>query len=265
MNPEPVYIRESYRGSGKLRGKVAMITGGDSGIGRAVAVHFAREGADVAIVYLNEDKDAQTVKQEVEAEGQRCLLIKGDQRRSAFCDSACEQLVKEFGQFDILVNNAAVQYMEKTIEDVTDEQLAETFETNVYGYFYMTRAAIKYLPEERGAIINTTSVLSYQGMGKLLTYSTTKGANTTFTRALSGNLADKGIRVNGVAPGPIWTPFIPSTMPAAMIPTFGQDTPLGRAGQPCELAPAYVYLACEDSSYVTGQVIHVNGGTVVGA
>lgn len=261
MKPEPEVIREGYRGSDKLKDKVALITGGDSGIGRSVAVHFAREGADVAIVYFDEDRDAEHTKQMVEKEGRRCLLIRGDQRDQAFCKKAVQHTVDELGGLQVLVNNAAYQQVEEDIRDITPERLARTFETNIYGYFYCTQAALDHLGEG-DTIINTASVVAYRGSGGLLDYSSTKGAIVAFTRSLAKNLADKKIRVNGVAPGPIWTPFIPSSMPDHE--DFGQDTLLGRAGQPSELGPAYVYLACADSSYVTGQFIHINGGDIVG-
>ena len=265
MNPEPIYIREDYRGADKLKGQKALITGGDSGIGRAVSVHFAREGADVAIVYLEEDRDAQKTKQLVEAEGQRCILIRGDHSDSNFCRAAVEQTVDQLGGLDILVNNAAWQTVQEAIEDIDDAQFDRTMKSNVYGYFYMTRAAIKHLPDT-GKIICTTSVNSYKGNEMLIDYSTTKGANTAFLRSMALNLASRGIRVNGVAPGPIWTPFIPGGFDdAAKITAFGQQTNLGRAGQPCECATAFVFLASDDSSYFTGQVLHPNGGSIVGA
>ncbi|MDJ1469547.1 SDR family oxidoreductase [Cytophagaceae bacterium DM2B3-1] len=262
MTPQPEVIREDYRGSGKLEGKVALITGGDSGIGRAVAVHFAREGANVAIVYLNENEDAQITKQLIEDEGRQCLLIQGDIRDESFCQNAVQQTKQRLGRFDVLVNNAAEQHPQDDIQTISKEQLETTFETNIFSMFYFAKAALSLLPED-GVIINTSSVTAYKGNPTLLDYSSTKGAIVAFTRALSQNLASKGIRVNAVAPGPIWTPLIPATFEAEKVSKFGKDTPLGRAGQPSEVAPAYVFLASKDSSYITGQVIHVNGGSVV--
>ena len=263
MQPEPTYITDDYRGSGKLSGKVALITGGDSGIGRAVAVHFAREGADVAIVYLDEHQDAEKTKNLVEKEGRRALLIAGDVGEKALCQSAVEKTVSELGRLDVLVNNAAIQVMQKEIGGISEEQLERTFRTNIFAQFFMTQAALEHM-EEGCAIVNSCSIVAFEGNPVLLDYSSTKGAIVAFTRSLAGNLAEKGIRVNSVAPGPIWTPLIPASFPADKVAEFGQDTPLGRAGQPSELAPAYVYLASQDSSYVTGQTIHVNGGKVVG-
>jgi NAD(P)-dependent dehydrogenase (short-subunit alcohol dehydrogenase family) len=262
MKPRPRSEDEKHRGSGKLRNKVAIITGGDSGIGRAVAVAFAKEGADVAIVYLEEHKDANETKRLVEENGRRCLLVSGDIGQEGFCRKAVGQIVKELGKIDILVNNAAEQHPQESIEKITEKQLERTFRTNIFSFFFMTKAAMKYL-SEGGAIINTTSVTAYKGSGHLLDYSSTKGAITAFTRSLSQALADKRIRVNGVAPGPIWTPLIPSTFPPEQVETFGSDVPLGRPGQPEEVAPSYVFLASDDSSYMTGQILHPNGGTVV--
>ncbi len=265
MSPRPEYHAPEYKGSGKLKGKVALITGGDSGIGRAVAVLFAREGADVAIVYLNEHTDATKTEALVRAEGTRCLLIAGDVGDVNFCYQAVERTVQELGGLNILVNNAGEQHPQEKLEDITPLQLERTFRTNIFGYFYMAQAALPHLGQG-DAIINTTSVTAYRGSPHLLDYSATKGAITVFTRSLSIQLAQRktGIRVNGVAPGPIWTPLIPSTFDEDKVDTFGADVPLGRAGQPEEVAPAYVYLASEaDSSYVTGQVIHVNGGEII--
>jgi NAD(P)-dependent dehydrogenase (short-subunit alcohol dehydrogenase family) len=262
MQPKPKAEARQYRASEKLRDKVALITGGDSGIGRAVAVHFAKEGADVAIVYLNEHSDADETKCLVEKEGRRCLTIAGDIGDPKFCQAAVQQTVKAFGQLDILVNNAAEQHPQETIEDISDEQLERTFRTNILAMFFMTKAALKHL-REGSAIINTTSVTAYRGSPKLLDYSSTKGAIVSFTRSLALALAEKGIRVNGVAPGPIWTPLIPSTFPAEQVETFGSDTPMKRAGEPEEVAPCYVFLASDDSSYMAGQILHPNGGEVV--
>lgn len=261
MNPQPEIIREGYKGSAKLQNKTALITGGDSGIGRSVAVHFAREGANIAIVYLNEDEDALETKKLVEKEGKECLIIEGDLKDEEFCKAVVSKCIKEFKKLDVIVNNAAFQEPKDKIEDISTSQLHKTFETNIYPYFYVLKDALGHL--KKGAtIINTTSVTAYRGSEHLLDYSSSKGAIVSFTRSLSKMMAEKGIRVNAVAPGPIWTPLIPSTFDD--ISDFGKDTPLGRAGQPSEVAPAFVYLASEDSSYVTGQIIHVNGGEVVG-
>lgn len=262
MQPEPIIDNPNYKAAGKLQGKVAMITGGDSGIGAAVAIAYAKEGADVAIVYLNEHDDAKDVKKAVEGYGQRCLLIPGDIKDEAFCRQAVEKTVSEFGKLNILVNNAGEHFEQEKIEDISAEQLDLTYRTNVYPLFYITKAAMAHL-HEGDTIINTASVTAYKGSPHLLDYSSTKGAIVTFTYSLAGNLASKGIRVNAVAPGPIWTPLIPATFSPEDVAEFGTDTPMGRAGQPYELAPAYVFLACEDSSYISGQMIHVNGGRVV--
>lgn len=261
MHPAPKIIRDNYKGSGKLEGKIALITGGDSGIGRSAAVHFAREGADVAIVYLEEDEDAKTTIDLIEKEGRRGLLISGDLKKEEFCTEAVSRCANELGGLNIVVNNAAVQFPKDNVEEINAEQLYTTFETNIYPYFFIIRESLKYL-QSGDVIINTTSVTAYRGSHHLLDYSSTKGAIVALTRSLSKMLADKKIRVNGVAPGPIWTPLIPSTFDS--VSEFGKDTPLGRAGHPCEVAPAYVFLASEDSSYITGQVIHVNGGEIIG-
>jgi NAD(P)-dependent dehydrogenase (short-subunit alcohol dehydrogenase family) len=263
MRPQPIYIREDYRGSGKLENKVALITGGDSGIGRAVAVHFAREGADCALVYLEEHDDAQATRRLVEAEGRRCLLIDGDVGDALFCRRAVERTVDEFARLDVLVNNAAEQHSQSTFEEIALEQVERTFRTNFFAYFAFAKAALAHLPKG-GAIINTTSVTAYRGSGHLIDYSATKGAIVAFTRSLSQALAERGIRVNGVAPGPIWTPLIPATFPEDKVEGFGANTPMGRAGQPAEVAPCYVLLASADGSYMTGQVLHPNGGDFIG-
>ena len=262
MHPAPQAEAEGYKAAGKLKGKTALVTGGDSGIGRSVAIHFAKEGADVAIVYLEEKKDAERTKELVQATGQRCLLIQGDVGQESFCKSAMEKTIEVFGKLDILVNNAAEQHMQTSLEDIDEEQLVKTFRTNIFGYFFLTKAALPHL-KEGSAIVNTTSVTAYKGNISLVDYSSTKGAIVAFTRSLSGQLAEKGIRVNGVAPGPIWTPLIPASFPADKVKNFGNDTPLGRAGQPDEVAPCYVFLAGPDSSYMTGQVLHPNGGHIV--
>lgn len=328
MDPEPISMREGYRGSDKLKGKVAVISGGDSGIGRAVALHFAAEGAKVAIVYLNETKDAEKTKELVEslvwhsadgagfglearheaengtkggakrkgsqkgsgsdtgnvetgkgsgngsggpgirldleeASKPSCMLIKGDLGDEKFCKQVIRDVIKEYGQLDILVNNAAEQHPQESLEDITTKQIEATFRTNVFSYLYLTKAALEHM-ESGGCIVNTTSVTAYRGSPELIDYSATKGAIVAFTRSLSENLAERGIRVNAVAPGPIWTPLIPATFDADKVGEFGSDTPMGRAGQPAEVAPAYVFLASEDSSYMTGQVLHPNGGEIIG-
>ena len=266
MTPKPIYDRDSYKGSDKLKGKVALITGGDSGIGRSVAVLYAKEGADVAIVYLDEHDDAKKTKELVEAQGQKCLLIPGDISGEKFCHEAVEKTVSELGKLDILVNNAAEQYMEdpKTMEDIDSARLGSIFSVNIFSMFYFCKAAIPHL-KEGSTIINTTSINAFKGNAALLSYSTTKGAILAFTRSLSQSLLEKGIRVNGVAPGPIWTPFIPDAFPAEQVEGFGKSVPMKRPGQPVEVATCFVFLASEDSSYIAGQTLHPNGGVVVGA
>ncbi len=262
MVPRPQSDDPRFRGKKKLEGKAALITGGDSGIGRAVAVAFAQEGADVAIVYLNEHGDAEETVRMVENEGRRCIRISGDVGDENFCREAIEKTVRTFGKIDILVNNAAVQFYTESIEEVTSERLEQTFRTNIFSHFYMVKASIKHL-KEGSTIINTASVTAYKGNPKLLEYSSTKGAIVAFTRSLALALAKDKIRVNGVAPGPIWTPLIPASFPKDYVANFGKNTAMQRPGQPEEVAPAYVFLASDDSSYMTGQILHPNGGTIV--
>ncbi len=262
MKPRPRSRQRDYKAAGKLEGKAAIITGGDSGIGRAVAVAFAKEGADVAILYLYEHQDADETVRLVEQEGRRCLKLAGDVGREDFCEQSVEKAVEELGHLDILVNNAAVQYPQQSITDITRDQLETTFRTNIFAYFFMTKAAVGHLPEG-GSIICSTSVTAYRGSSHLLDYAATKGAIVSFVRSLATNLADRKIRVNGVAPGPIWTPLIPSSFPQEKTETFGSNVPMGRPGEPDEVAPAYVFLASEDASYMTGQVLHPNGGEII--
>jgi NAD(P)-dependent dehydrogenase (short-subunit alcohol dehydrogenase family) len=262
MTPRPRAEDQAYRGSGKLQGQVALITGGDSGIGRAVAILFAKEGADVALVYLNEHDDAAETKRRVEAEGRRCVTFAGDVGLEPFCHDVVQQTIAALGQLDILVNNAAEQHPQDSLAKITAEQLERTFRTNIFSYFYMSKAALPHF-HAGNAIINTTSVTAYRGSPQLLDYSATKGAIVAFTRSLALALADQGIRVNGVAPGPIWTPLIPSTFTEDKVANFGANVPLQRAGQPEEVAPSYVFLASDDASYMAGQVLHPNGGEVI--
>jgi NAD(P)-dependent dehydrogenase (short-subunit alcohol dehydrogenase family) len=262
LEPKPDW-EPRYPGSGRLQGKVALITGADSGIGRAVAALFAREGADVAILYLCEHDDARKTKEIVEGEGRRAIAIAGDIGDKAFCEKAVKETVDRLGGLDILINNAGEQHPDDDIRDISEEQLKRTFQTNIFGMFFMTQAARPHL-KKGSAIVNCTSITMYKGSEQLLDYSSTKGAITAFTRSLSQNLVKDGIRVNGVAPGPIWTPLNPfGGQKPEKIPDFGKDTPMGRPGQPNEVAPAFLFLACEDSSYMAGQVLHPNGGTVV--
>ncbi|MDF2543009.1 MAG: short-chain dehydrogenase/reductase [Herbinix sp.] len=262
MEPEPIYDNPDYKGTGRLKGKTAIITGGDSGIGRAISVAYAKEGCNVVIVYNIADDDANTTKQIVEGYQSKALLMKGDIGDSNFCNQIVEKTMQEFNTLDIIINNAAEQHLQKRLEDITDEQLQRTFQTNIFGMFYLTRAALPHL-KENSIILNTSSVTAFKGNADLLDYSATKGAITAFTRSLSANLADRKIRVNQVAPGPIWTPLIVSTLDENTVGTFGKDTPLKRPGQPVEVAEAYVFLASDASTYITGQTIHINGGTIV--
>lgn len=262
MKPQPKVLKQE-KPKGKLEGKVALITGGDSGIGQAVAALFAREGANIAVVYLKEHKDAKETKRLVEEAGRQCLLIPGDISDERFCNSAVKKTVSHFGRLDILINNAAEQHPQKSIEKITKKQLLQTFATNIFAQFYLVKAALKHLIKHRGTIINTTSVTAYRGSEHLLDYSATKGAIVAFTRSLALALVKKKIRVNAVAPGPIWTPLIPSTFPAKKVAGFGSDVPMKRAGEPAEVAPAFLFLATDDASYITGQVIHPNGGEII--
>lgn len=262
MNPQPEAWQKTMPAEPKLAGKVAVISGGDSGIGRAVALAFAGEGANVAVLYLNEHQDAKETVRAVENAGRKAIAIAGDIGSEAFCKRAIARLVKEFGRIDIVVNNAAEQHPQKSLENITAKQLERTFRTNIFSFFYLTKAALPHL-KRGGSIINTTSVTAYRGSPSLLDYSSTKGAIVSFTRSLAHSLVRRGIRVNAVAPGPIWTPLIPATFPGEKVATFGSDVPLGRAGQPNEIAPSFVFLASEDSSYMTGQVLHPNGGEIV--
>jgi NAD(P)-dependent dehydrogenase (short-subunit alcohol dehydrogenase family) len=263
MRPRPRYEAPEHRGTGKLAGKVALITGGDSGIGRAVAVLFAREGADVTVVYLEEHGDAAETRAAIEEEEGRCLLIAGDVGDEGFCRQAVEDTVEELGRLDILVNNAAEQHHRETLDDVSAEVLERIFRTNIFSFFHMTKAALSHM-EEGSAIVNTSSVTAYRGSDHLIDYAATKGAIVAFTRSLSQLLVDRGIRVNGVAPGPVWTPLIPASFKPEDVAEFGSDAPLGRAAEPEEIAPCYLFLACDDSSYMTGQFLHHNGGEIVG-
>ncbi|MFZ6030174.1 MAG: SDR family oxidoreductase [Chloroflexota bacterium] len=262
MRPKPKAEGPAYRGSGKLKSKVALITGGDSGIGRSVALFFAREGADIAIAYYNEQEDAHETQRLVEGEGRRCLLLSGDVGDEAFCKAAVEQTVQELGRLNILVNNAGEQHPQESIEAISAEQLERTFRTNIFSFFYFTKAAVSHMgPGD--AIINTASVTAYRGSSHLLDYAATKGAIVAFTRSLSQSLVEKGIRVNAVAPGPVWTPLIPASFSAEKVARFGSTVPMGRAAEPEEIAPSYVFLASDDSSYFTGQVLHPNGGEMI--
>lgn len=262
MTPRPVADDPSYKPAGKLKGKVAVITGGDSGIGRATALAFAKEGADVTIAYLSEHEDAEQTIAMIEDAGRRCLAIAGDLGEEEHCKHVIARTVEIYGQIDILVNNASEQHPQEKIEDITEEQLVRTFRSNVFAYFFMIKAALPHMTEG-GSIVNTTSVTAYKGSPQLLDYSSTKGAELALTRSLALNLAERKIRVNAVAPGPIWTPLIPSTFPADKVASFGADTPMKRPGQPEEVANCFVFLASDDSSYLSGQTLHPNGGEVV--
>lgn len=262
MNPEPIYDDKDYKGSGKLEGKVALVTGGDSGIGRAVAVAYAKEGANVAIAYLDEHEDAEETIKAIEAYGAKGAKFATDVSDVEKCNQLVVDVISEFGQLNVLVNNAGKQFPQDDFLEISPDQLMETFSTNIFSMFYLTQAALPHL-QKGDSIINTSSVTAYRGSPELIDYSSTKGAITSFTRSLSANIAEQGIRVNSVAPGPIWTPLIPATFGAEKVGEHGGDTPLERRGQPSELAPAYVYLASKDSTYVTGQAIHVNGGDFI--
>jgi NAD(P)-dependent dehydrogenase (short-subunit alcohol dehydrogenase family) len=264
MRPDPVTIIPELKGNNLLKGRVALVTGGDSGIGRATAVRFSREGAKLAIVYLEETEDAEETQRLVEEEEGECLLIKGDIGNKKVCEKAVEKTVNAFGRLDVLVNNAAEQHPQDSIEAITEKQLDATFRTNIYSMFFLAKAALSHLRKHKAStIINVTSVTAYRGHETLLDYSSTKGAIVSFTRSLSAMLAKDSIRVNAVAPGPIWTPLIPSTFPAEKVKRFGADTPLGRAGEPWEVASCILFLASIESSYMTGQVLHPNGGEII--
>jgi NAD(P)-dependent dehydrogenase (short-subunit alcohol dehydrogenase family) len=260
--PQPVFDNPDKKASNKLRGKVALITGGDSGIGKAVAILFAKEGADIAIAYLNEHKDARDTASIIAKYNRRCYLIPGDLSNERHCKTTIKKVIKEYERIDILVNNAALHYENKSLEELTTRELLKTFSTNIFSYFWLTREALPHM-KKNSCIINTASVTAYRGSGGLIDYASTKGAIVSFTRSLSSNLVKRGIRVNGVAPGPIWTPLIASSFPRKKVAAFGSEVPMGRAGEPAEIAPAYLFLASDDASYITGQFIHPNGGEII--
>jgi NAD(P)-dependent dehydrogenase (short-subunit alcohol dehydrogenase family) len=263
LKPQPVFDYPEKKGNDKLKGKIALITGADSGIGKAVAVLFAKEGADIAIAYLKEHKDAKDTAEIIkEKYNRKCLLIPGDLSNEKHCKTVVKKVIKEFKRIDILVNNAALHYENKNLEELTTRELLKTFGTNIFSFFWLTREALPYM-KENSCIINTASVTAYRGSGGLIDYASTKGAIVSFTRSLSANLIKRGIRVNGVAPGPIWTPLIASSFPPKKVAQFGSEVPMGRAGEPAEVAPAYLFLASEDASYITGQFIHPNGGEII--
>jgi NAD(P)-dependent dehydrogenase (short-subunit alcohol dehydrogenase family) len=263
MDPQPIFDNEKIKGSGKLQDKVALITGGDSGIGRAVAVLFAKEGADIAIIYLSESKDAEVTSENVKKYGRQCLAIEADISNEKACINSVKEVIKKFGKIDVLVNNAGVQFEQHDFMDITSEQLLKTFQTNIFAMFWITKAVLPSMAKG-SAIINSTSVTAYRGSSSLIDYSTTKGAILSFTRSLSANLIEKGIRVNAVAPGPIWTPLIVATFEEEKVTKHGSDTPMKRSGEPVEVAPSYLFLASNDeSSYITGQVLHPNGGEII--
>ena len=262
MKPNPIFEDPNYVPSSKLKDKVVIISGGDSGIGRAVSILFAKEGANIVISYLNEHDDANLTKKIIESYGRKCILVPGDLRDENLSSYIVDVTLNTFGKIDILINNCGVQFPQNSILDISNQQLRDTFETNIFTFFYLTKAALPHL-EANSSIINTTSITAFDGKKNLIDYSSTKGAITVFTKSLALSLADQKIRVNAVAPGPIWTPLIPSSFNEKEVEIFGTETPLKRAGQPFELAPAYLYLASDDSRYVTGQIIHVNGGTIV--
>ncbi|HEU4859508.1 MAG TPA: SDR family oxidoreductase [Chitinophagaceae bacterium] len=263
LTPRPVFDFPDKKGTNKLNGKIALITGADSGIGKAVAVLFAKEGADIAIAYLNEHKDARDTARIIQKKyKKRCLLIPGDLSSEKHCKTVIQKVVKEYKRIDLLVNNAALHYENKSLEDLTTRELLKTFGTNIFSFFWLTREALPYM-KKKSSIINTASVTAYRGSAGLIDYAATKGAIVSFTRSLSANLVKKGIRVNGVAPGPIWTPLIASSFPRKKVAQFGSEVPMGRAGEPAEIAPAYLFLACDDSSYITGQFLHPNGGEII--
>ncbi|MBF0298543.1 MAG: SDR family oxidoreductase [Oligoflexia bacterium] len=263
LSPKPISIRSNYKGSNKLKDKVAIITGGDSGIGRSVAYLFALEGANIVVSYLNEHSDAEETKKKIESFGSECLLVEGDVGDEDVCKRIVKEAINKFKKINILVNNAAEQHVVKDLSELTSIQLEKTFRTNIFSFFYLSKAALPHLSDNEGCIINTTSVTAYKGHKELLDYSATKGAIVTFTRSLALSLIEKGIRVNGVAPGPIWTPLIPSSFDESKVEKFGKKTPMSRMGWPSEVAPCYVFLASDDSSYMTGQILHPNGGEIV--